>query len=207
MTVKSLQTPGKSGKNEQAEKLLTQRPGSKANVSNKETANMPFEHKYGDSTPEIKKQFKDSQEAAFRRLMRQSIRRGPFTKSEREVVLAFINHWFHHRNSTKGVVHPGRKQLARKAGVSIRTVSTVLDILRQEGALVATAHLNGLHGNATEYVVNTVALTELCGKKKADLAVYGVQNCTGTGCAKIARRISNVVPFLSQGLKVSGGDA
>jgi hypothetical protein len=151
--------------------------------------------------------FKDSQEASFRRIIRQTIRKGPFTKSEREVVLAFINHWFQHRKSTKGVVHPGRKKLAKRAGVSIRTVASVLDLLRTHGVIDAKAHLHGLHGNATEYTVCTVALTELCAKKKADIRVDGVQNCTGTGRAKIAHRINNVIAFPSQDVKASKGAA
>lgn len=151
--------------------------------------------------------FKDSQEAAFRRVIRQTIRRGPFTKSEREVVLAFVNHWFQHRKSTKGVIHPGRKKLAKKAGVSIRTVASTLDMLRRAGAIDAVNHLHGLHGNATEYTVNTVALTDLCAQEKADLRVNGVKNCTTQGRAKIAHRINNVVKFPVQGLKTSGGAA
>lgn len=139
--------------------------------------------------------FKDSQEAAFRRVIRQCIRRGPFTRSEREVVLAFINHWFHHRNSTKGVVHPGRKKLAKRAGVSIRTVASVLETLRSHGVIDPIANLYGLHGKATEYTVNTIALTVLCDKKKEDLAYNGVQNCTGAGSAKIAHRSCDVIDF------------
>lgn len=168
---------------------------------------MPFEHQYGDSTPEINTSFKDSQEAAFRRVMRRTIRSGPFTRSEREVVLAFVNHWFHHRNSTKGVVHPGRKKLAKRAKVSIRTVASVLDLLRKYRAIEAVAHLHGLHGNATEYTVNVVALTELCAKRKEDLRVNGVQNCTGSGRAKNAHRISNVISLKNQKRQASGGAA
>lgn len=142
--------------------------------------------------------FKDSQEAAFRRVIRQAIRRGPFSKSERDVTLAFVNHWFQHRNSEKKVVHPGRRKLAKRAGVSVRTVASTLDLLRRHGAIVAVAHLHGLHGNATEYVVNVPALTDLCAKSKTDIRVNGVQFCTGSGRAKIAHRISNVVAFPSQ---------
>lgn len=134
-------------------------------------------------------QFKDSQEAAFRRSVRRDIHRGPFTKSERAVVLAFFNHWFQHRKKAGGVVHPGRKKLAKRAEVSIRTVASVLDLLRKHHVIQATAHLNGLHGNATEYTVCTVALSILCRKKKQDIRVYGVQNCTTRGRAKIAHRI------------------
>ncbi|MEX3315701.1 hypothetical protein [Sulfitobacter sp. PS-8MA] len=151
--------------------------------------------------------FKDSQEAAFRRVIRQTIRRGPFTKSEREVVLAFINHWFQHRKSTKGVVHPGRKKLANKAGVSIATVKRTLALLRDYGAIDAVDHLEGLHGNATEYTVNTVALTDLCAKKKSDVRVYGGSNDPTRGRVKMTHRINNVVKFPVQGLRTSGGAA
>lgn len=149
--------------------------------------------------------FSSSQEAAFRRRIRASIRKGPFTKSQRDVVLAFFNHWFFHRTSTKKVVHPGRDKLARKAGVSVRTVAATLDLLRHHGAIIAVAHLNGLHGKATEYVVDIVAMTELCDLKKSDIRVNGVQNLPLAGSAKIARRSCDVIPFPSQELRASGG--
>lgn len=136
--------------------------------------------------------FSDSQEAAFRRVTRQEIRRGPFTKSEREVVLAFFNHWFHHRKSPKGVVHPGRKKLARRAKVSIATVKRTLALLRSHHVIEATAHLEGLHGNATEYTVCTVALSILCQKKKGNIRVDGGSNCPTVGRVKMTHRISNV---------------
>jgi len=151
--------------------------------------------------------FKDSQEASFRRIIRQTIRKGPFTKSEREVVLAFINHWFHHRKSTKGVVHPGRKKLAKRANVSIATVKRTLAMLRDYGVISAKAHLEGLHGNATEYTVCTIALTELCAKKKADIRVDGGSNEPTQGRVKMTPRINNVIAFPSQDAKASGGAA
>ena len=151
--------------------------------------------------------FEDSQEAAFRRLVRQSVRKGPFTKGERDVVLAFVNHWMHHRKKAGGIVHPGREKLAKRAGVSIRTVASVLDMLRKTGVIEAVAHLNGLYGNATEYSLSTVHLFELCQAKKTAKARNGVQNCTTSGCAEIAHRIDNVVMFPSQGLKASKGAA
>ena len=153
--------------------------------------------------------FSDTREAEFRRVLRRTIRKGPFTKSEREVVLAFINHWLQHRNSTKGVVHPGRKKLAKRAKVCVRTVAGTFKLLRQHGAIIPMAHLHGLRGNATEYTVDVIALTELCAKKKADLAVSGVQNIPSSGRAKIAHRSSdgssNVIRFPIQGVKASGG--
>lgn len=172
---------------------------------------MTAEKHIGDSAPfynpEQTGTFKDSQEASFRRIIRQTIRKGPFTKSEREVVLAFINHWFYHRKSTKGVVHPGRKKLAKRADVSIATVKRTLAMLRDYGVISAKAHLEGLHGNATEYTVCTIALTELCAKKKADIRVNGGSNEPTQGEVKMTPRINNVVAFPSQGVKASKGAA
>jgi hypothetical protein len=139
--------------------------------------------------------FDDSREAAFRRELRARIRRGPFTKTERDVVLAFVNHWLQMRRASNGVVYPGRKKIAKKADASIRTVATVFRILRNARAIVPVAHLNGLEGKATEYVVNVDALRDLCSLKSvpeacriARVPVYGAQNCTGPGRAKIAHR-------------------
>jgi len=168
---------------------------------------MSRDGQYGDSSPEINESFKDTQEAAFRRVIRQAIRRGPFTKSEREVVLAFFNHWFQHRKNTKGVVHPGRKKLAKRAAVSIPTVKRTLAMLRDFGVIYAKAHLHGLRGNATEYTVCTIALTELCAKKKADIALDGGSNDPTQGRVKMIPRINNVIAFPSQGAKASKGAA
>lgn len=148
--------------------------------------------------------YKDSQEAAFRRVIRGQIRKGPFTKSQRDVTLAFFNHWFFHRTSVKKVVHPGRKKLAKKSGVCIRTVASTLDLLRDHGVIIATDHLHGLYGNATEYVVDIVALGDLCQKKKSDIRVIGVQNVSGQGSAKIAHRSCDVLPFPNQKKTGSG---
>ncbi len=156
---------------------------------------------YPDSGTEFndnRKPFADSQEAAFRKNVRAMVKAGPFTKSERDVALAFFNHWLHHRNGAKGYVHPGREKLAKKAGVTIRTVSRCLDMLRESGAIVATAHLEGLHGKATQYVVNMPALAELCGAKKSDRRINGGTNVPARGRDKMSRRlndVSNVIPF------------
>ena len=150
-------------------------------------------------------EFKDSQEAEFQRRIRRSIRGGDFTKSERDVILALVNHWFNHRRSTKGVIHPGRTKLAAKSKTSVATVKRTLAMLRDNAVLDATAHLNGLHGNATEYVLNALALTELCAKKKSDFAYNGGSNDPTCGRVKMTHRINNVVTFPFQGLKTSGG--
>lgn len=150
-------------------------------------------------------EFNAGSEAAFRRVIRNQIRKGPFTKGQRDVALAFFNHWFFHRTSTKKVVHPGRDKLARKAGVTIRTVTRTLDILRAHGAIIAVAHLEGLHGKATEYVVDIVAMTELCDLKKTDIRVNGGTNCTAVGRDTMSRRSCDVLPFPSHRIKSYGG--
>ena len=146
--------------------------------------------------------FKKSQEAAHRRFVRSMIRKGPFTKGERDVTLALVNYWFHHKGGAKDYIHPGRKKLAKKAGVSVRTVASTLALLRDWGAIKAVGHLNGLHGNATEYVVDEYALLAFCDgvahEQILRLAVNGVQNCTGSGRAKIAHRINNVDSYPNQ---------
>lgn len=112
--------------------------------------------------------FGESQEATFRRVVRDQIRRGPFSKGQRDALLAFMNHWFVHRSSKCGVVHPGRKRIAKKAGVTVKTVSRLFEILRFYGAIEVVDNLNGLRGNATEYTVNTEVLSAVCRLKKAD---------------------------------------
>jgi len=83
--------------------------------------------------------FKDSAEAKFRREVRSMIRRGPFSKADRDVTLALVNHWLHHRRTSE-VIHPGRTKLAAKAGVSVSTVKRCLALLRHYGAIDAVAH-------------------------------------------------------------------
>lgn len=151
------------------------------------------------------KQFKNSQEAAFRRIVRNKIKSGPFTKSERDVALAFFNHWFFHRTSAKKVVHPGRKKLARKANVTPRTVTNALRLLRFHKAIIAVDHLAGLHGNATEYVVDVDALFYLCDFEKSDPRVNGWKKVPSDGMEKISTRSCDVVPFPSQKIKSNGG--
>jgi len=170
---------------------------------------MPFEANIspcGDSTSEIQK-FTDSNEARFRRDVRADVRKGPFTKSERDVVLAFVNHWFQHRKSPKGFVHPGRTKLAKRAGVSIATVKRTLAMLRDNGAIVPVGYLEGLHGKATEYTIDTIALTELCAKKKANITRNGGSNDPTQGRVKMTHRINNVITFPAKNKNTIGGAA
>ena len=147
------------------------------------------------------KSFKDSRELAFRRRVRDEIRRGPFTKGHRDALLAFINHWFHHRNSKGGMVHPGRKKIAQKAKVTIKTVSRLFEILRHYGVITAEAHLNGLHGCATLYSVSIIHLDALCRVSKSDFrnTVGQLSQPKGeTKCPTVLDDASNVIKFPSQ---------
>lgn len=154
--------------------------------------------------------FKDSQEAAFRRLVRQAIRKGDLTKGERDVTLAIVNLWFHHRNGPKGYIHPGREKLAKSAGVTVKTVSRTLASLRAAGVLTP---LNGVSGGGktpTHYTVNTHALLVLCGCDWVDDFMRGraqnvpLSNGKMSHCRrdKMSHSIINVSPCPSQ--NVSG---
>lgn len=108
--------------------------------------------------------FKDSQENAFRRLTRQAIRSGIKNKHHRDVVLAIINHWFHHKSGPKDYIHPSRSRIAKIADVSVRTVATVLSKMREAGVLIPVSTLNGGRSFSTRYKVDHVALFVMCGK-------------------------------------------
>lgn len=146
--------------------------------------------------------FRNSPEANFRRLYRDLARKSQLTRSEKEVLLAFLNHWFHHRS--KGPVHPGRKKLAKRAKVHINTVKATLSLLRDFGAIEATAHLEGLEGNATEYTVDVDRLEALCRTPKAALrkwrAIYRGPNLSGSRADKKCPPSNecNVIQFPSQ---------
>jgi DNA-binding transcriptional MocR family regulator len=148
-----------------------------------------------------RKAFADSQEARYRARVRSFVRMGPFTKSERDILKAFVDHWLHHRKSKDGVVYPGRKRLAKRAGVTGRTVTSALALFRASGMIVATARLEGRDGKATEYWVDADRLEEVCRMTKAQIQAYGWKNCTLSGVEKISTRnkTSNVIPFRVQG--------
>jgi hypothetical protein len=165
---------------------------------------MPDEYATNPYSRKAPPDFAASQEASFRRRIRSFVRSGPFTKSERDVVLALMNHWFAQRSGEKPFIHPGRDKLARKARVAVKTVSRCLDMLRREGAITAVGHLHGLHGMATEYTVNLVLLLDLCGRKKARAAVDGEPNVSTSGRDKMSHRSCEVIPFdktLARGAK------
>lgn len=153
--------------------------------------------------------FKDSQEQAFRRLVRAAIRKGEFTKGERDVTLAVVNHWFHHK--AKGKMHPGRAKMARQAKVTEKTVSRTFAMLRDAGVMVALTPLKGNRYKATEYVLNVVALMVLCGCGWADDFLKNVPSSAAKmshlSRDKMSHRINNVSTGPSQLRVVGGRDA
>jgi hypothetical protein len=107
--------------------------------------------------------FIDSNEAAFRRAVRDAIRKSPLTRSEQAVTLVLANLWFHHK--ARGVMHPGRRKIARQAGsVSIKTVTRTMTKLKEAGCLVPVSHEKG-GSAATRYRLKPLELMVFCGAK------------------------------------------
>jgi hypothetical protein len=131
------------------------------------------------------KSFTDSDEAAFRRIVRSCIQKGPFTKSQRDVTKAFFEHWFYHKSGPKNYVHPGRKRLAKKSGVTEKTVTRTLAMLRAAQVITAIDAANGQGKKPTKYVVNVMALFTLCGAGWADHFVRNVPPIA----AKMSRQV------------------
>lgn len=109
-----------------------------------------------------------SPEAAFRRFVRQSIRKAPITRSDRDILTSLANFWFHHEGNGRGYIHPGREKLAARARVSIVTVARCLQKLRDAGVIAIVSHPNGGWGTATRYKVNITQLLRFCGHKFPD---------------------------------------
>lgn len=145
--------------------------------------------------------FKDSQEAAMRRMVRDAIRKGPFTKGQRDVALAIVNHWFHH-NGKRAPIHPGRDKLARKSGVTVKTVSRTLGMLRAAGVLVPVSSLRGGWGSATKYRVNIAALMTLCGCDWLDEFLRGRALNVPQVALKMSRKMGDK---MSHGLNDTSG--
>lgn len=159
--------------------------------------------------------FAKSREATFRRFYRDIVRRSHLTRAEKDVVLAFLNHWFEHRS--KGAVHPGKKKLAARSRASLRTVKRTLAMLREFCVIEAIAFETGNSaegfGKATEYTLDTEALTKLCRATKADLKWWregqrgpetrkdgGPKDPTSGGAKKTPRNTSaTIIPFPKQG--------
>lgn len=159
--------------------------------------------------------FKSSREAAFRRIYRDIVRRSHLTRAEKDVTMAFLNHWFLHRH--KGQIHPGKNKLAARSKASLPTVKRTLAMLREFGVIEAVAFETGNSaegfGKATEYTLDTEALTKLCRTAKADLKWWregqrgsktgkdgGSKDPTSGGIKKNPRNNSAIIiPFPKQG--------
>ena len=109
------------------------------------------------------KPFRESDEAHFRRIVRASIRKGPFTAGQRDITLALFDHWFHHKAKNGGIIHPGRERLAKKSGKTEKTVTRTLAMLRAAGIIFPVECDRGQGRKATRYKVNFIALFTLCG--------------------------------------------
>ena len=156
-----------------------------------------------------RKSFKDSQEAAFRRVVRDCIKGGPLTKSERDVTLALVNIWFHHRNGPKGFIHPSREQIAKKTGVTVKTVSRTMGLLRDLEVLKPVSGIKGGQGKSTQYKVDVWTLCAFCG---ADWLPAFTQNVpvTDGGMSRYVRDkmshcLTDVEPTPAKVLRVVGG--
>lgn len=145
----------------------------------------------------------------MRRLVRDAIRKGPLTKSQRDVTLAVMNHWFHHK-SKRAPIHPGREKLAAKAGVTVKTVSRTLAMLRSANVIVPVGGIRGGFHSATKYRVQIGPLMTLCGCDWLDDFVRGYGLNVPQGGPEMSHKVRDkmshglmsVAPTLSQG----GGD-
>jgi len=162
------------------------------------------------------KPYRDTQEATFRRLQRDRVRKSSLSRAEKEVLLTFLNHWFVHR--AKGAVHPGRKKLAKRSGVSMRTVNRTLAMLRDFDVIQPVAFERGNCGEgfgmATEYTCNTEHLGLLCElpakalknwRKKHNAGNNGVPNGPSSGDAKMAPRNNHVLKVIYGSKGISNG--
>jgi len=127
----------------------------------------------------MQNKFKDTPDAAYQRMVRSAIRKSEMTKSDRDITVAIVNLWFHHRNGPKGYIHPGRKHLAKKARVTIMTVARCLAKLRAGGMITPVRNLHGEGQNPTHYTVNIHAILVFCGATWIDEYVRDMaQNVT-----------------------------
>lgn len=168
--------------------------------------------------------FRKGQEASFRRLVREVIRKGPFTKSERDVTLALVDQWFHHKGGPKPYIHPGREKLAKRAGCTVKTVSRTLGKLSAAGIAEPLSHAKGGRGKATTYRINLIALLAYCGCNWLDefarmTGPAGVQNVpvsgsemsrfwaskTGTKCPAVYNQRASCTEDPIQDDEISGG--
>lgn len=126
-----------------------------------------------------RKAFKDSHEAAFRRMVRAAIKKGPFSRAERDITLAIVNHWFHHKGGPKKFIHPSRESIAKKSGTCVRSVASAFAMLRDCDILRPVSGMKGGRRKATHYTVDVWTLMVFCGVTWVEEFLSGAgRNCT-----------------------------
>lgn len=109
--------------------------------------------------------FDKSMEAAFRKSVRDAVRKSKeLTLSQKNVALYIVNLWLHHRNGPEGLIRPGRARISKKVEVSPRTVSTVLKMMREGGVLIPVGNEAGGNG-PTRYTMRLRKIFGWCGHK------------------------------------------
>lgn len=123
--------------------------------------------------------WRDGEAASFRRLIRDAVRKGPFTRAERDITLATVNHWIYHASHGAQYMHPGRAKIGKKAQASEASVKRLFSRLRRASVLWAQAHIRGGRGKATEYTVDLIALLKFCGCEIPEAAEGYLQRLSG----------------------------
>lgn len=126
-----------------------------------------------------RKAFKDSHEAAFRRMVRDAIKKGPFSRAERDITLAIVNYWFHHKGGPKKFIHPSRESIAKKSETCVRSVASAFAMLRDCDILRPVSGMKGGRRKATHYTVDVWTLMVFCGVTWVEEFLSGAdRNCT-----------------------------
>lgn len=116
-----------------------------------------------NTAPGVKTEFSRSIEMAYRRMVRASVRACPdLTNGDREVLVAMLNLWWHYGGARP--IYPGVARLAKKTGVTERTVKRALAKLRAAGVVDVASHASGGKG-ATRYAIDEVSVLILCDAK------------------------------------------
>jgi hypothetical protein len=103
--------------------------------------------------------FRQSTEFAFRKLVRASIQKhAPFPPNHRNILVALVDLWFHHRNGPLGCIHPSREQLVKTANCKRETVKRALGVFREIGILIVVSDMKGGRKKATRYKVDIEAV-------------------------------------------------
>ena len=114
--------------------------------------------------------------------MRDAVRKSKMTRVERDITIALVNLWFHHKAGPEGCIRPGREKIAKRVGCSVKSVTRCLSMLKASGSIRAIAYEKG-GTKATRYKVSLYNLLILCG---ADLPEWMGENVPLSG-SKMSR--------------------